>query len=314
MRALLPAAAVLTCAAAAAAPGSLRLQAQSSGSVRSQAVFTTEAELVVLHLLVKDRRGAFVCELSPDAFTIIEDGRPQRVQVFTGEDAPATIGLVIDASGSMLSARDLIIAAVTSFAESSNPQDELFALAFNERVRFALPSGTLFTSDPSLLRRALLGTVWTRGRTALYDAIAQGLDRVAKGSHDRKVLIVIGDGGDNASTTTFDDVVARTQASNTVVFTIALSDPVDRDVNPGRLRKIAEPTGGEAFAPRTTTEIGDVLQHIANDIRHGYTIGYVPAAAAKDGAFHRIRVVARSPDGRRLVVRTRAGYLASGGG
>ena len=286
------------------------LQAPSSSSVQGQPLFTSFTDLVVLHVMVTDKKGAYVSDLPQEAFGIVEDGRPQAISMFSGEDAPATVGLLIDGSGSMQPVRDLVIAATGAFAESSNPEDELFALAFNENVRAALPPATPFTSDAATLRAALTRTVESRGKTALHDAVARGLEYVTQGKYDRRILIVISDGGDNASSTTFEDVVARTRASNTLVFTIGLFDPVLRDANPKRLREIAEPSGGEAFTPSGATDVAKVLQHIAHDIRHTYTIGYVPNAT-RDGAFHRIRVVVKSPDGRPLVVRTRTGYLAA---
>jgi VWFA-related protein len=294
------------------AAAELRGLVHQAESLQRQPVFTSEADLVVLHVMVKDRKGAYVSDLPQDAFRVLEDNRPQAIHVFTGEDAPATIGLLIDASGSMRTARDLVIAAVSAFARSSHPQDELFALAFNEDVQAVLPEEAPFTADAVTLEHALTRTLGARGQTALYDALVQGFDYVARGRFDRKVLVVISDGGDNASTATFDDVLARARTSNTVMFTIALVDPVEPEANPKRLRQIAEPSGGEAFAPRNVAQISDVLQHIARDIRHSYTIGYVPTSA-RDGAFHAIHVVVRPPDGRAVTVRTRMGYLAARG-
>jgi VWFA-related protein len=122
---------------------------------------------------------------------------------------------------------------------------------------------------------------------------------------------VVSDGGDNASRTTFDEVMTRTQASNVVIYTVALIDPATDDGNPRLLERLARASGGDAFVPRTADEIGEVLRHIARDIRHAYTLGYVPAEGAEDGAFRRIELEVRAPDRRRLTVRTRAGYLAA---
>jgi Ca-activated chloride channel family protein len=248
--------------------------------------------------------------LTRDTFAILEDGRPQNTQLFTSEDAPVTVGLLIDGSGSMQPNRDRVIAAAAAFAESSHPSDELFALAFNDRVRAALPPTAPFTSDVAVLQEALTNTIRARGRTALFDAIAAGLDYLGRGHHERRVLVIVSDGGDNASHTTFEEVVTKTQASNAVIYTVALVDPVERDTNPGLLRRIAQANGGEAFAPRNADDITEVLQHIARDIRHTYTLGYVSTNSARDGAFRQIRLIVQSPDRRRLVVRTRSGYLA----
>jgi VWFA-related protein len=264
--------------------------------------FSTESDLVVVHATIKDRGGTYVTGLTRDALAILEDGRLQNTQLFTSDDAPVTLGLLIDSSGSMQPIRTRVIAAAAAFAEASRPRDELFALAFNDHVRAALPPAAPFTSDVAALQDALTNTIRTYGRTALFDAIAAGLDYLGHGRHERRVLVIVSDGGDNASHTT--------QASNAVIYTVALVDPIDRDANPGLLRRIAQATGGEAFTPRHADDIAEVLQHIARDIRHTYTLGYVSTNSVRDGAFRQIRLIVQSPDRRRLIVRTRSGYVA----
>ena len=160
------------------------------------------------------------------------------------------------------------------------------------------------------LRDALTRALVARGRTALYDGLVAGLDYVGKGRYERRVLVLVADGGENASTATFDEVLARARASNTVIYTIALVDPLERDRNPRRLARVAEATGGEAFAPRTIADVPDVLRHIARDIRSMYTVGYAPADVPGTPAFRRIRVVVRTPTRGNVRVHTRAGYLA----
>jgi Ca-activated chloride channel homolog len=274
-------------------------------------IFSAESELVVLHVNVKDRNGAYLTGLTKEAFAVLEDGHPQMIRFFANEDQPVTLGLLIDSSGSMQPNRNRVIAAATAFAEASNPDDEMFALAFNENVKAALPPTAPFTSDATVLRDAITRTVHARGRTGLFDAISRGLDYVAQGSHERKVLVVVSDGGDNASHTTFEETIARTQASNAVIHTVALVDPDERDANPKLLKRLAQASGGEPFAPHDAREITDVLRRIARDIRHTYTIGYVPTDSARDRAFRRILVTVASPHRRRLAIRTRSGYLAA---
>ena len=274
-----------------------------------QPVFSARSELVVLHVMVKDRRGAYVPGLSADAFTVLEDERPQTIQFFAAQDAPVAAGLLIDNSGSMLAARDRVIAAAAAFVETSNPQDEIFALLFDERVRAVLPPHAPFTSDAAAMRAALAGAISPWGRTALHDAILAGLEYVEQGTHPRKVLVVVSDGGDNASAATFDDALRRTQISNTAIYTIAVVDPLERRANPNLLRRIADTTGGEAFRPRRVADVAGVLDHIARDIRHTYTIGYIPADTVRDGRMRRIRVIVRAPAHRALSIRTRQGYV-----
>jgi VWFA-related protein len=276
------------------------------------AVFSSAAELVVVHVTVTDRRGAYVTGLSRDAFRIVEDGTPQRIDLFTGEDSPVTVGLLVDSSGSMREGRERVIAAATAFAERSHANDEIFGLAFNEFVRAALPPSTPFTNDPSVFRVALSAAMGAQGRTAMYDAIRSGLTYVAQGSHPRRVLVLVGDGGDNASTATYDQVLKEAQASNAAIYTVGVIDPLEREADPGLLRRLAQATGGASYFPRHVNEVEDVLREIARDIRHSYTLGYVSSNAARDGGFRRIRVTVSDPIRRSLVVRARDGYRAGG--
>src|SRR5690606_17363093 len=165
-------------------------------------VFRAASDLVVVHATVEDRRGAAVPGLTRDDFLVYEDNRPQEIQFFSSAEAPASIGLLIDNSTSMHAKRERVSAAVVQFAELSNPDDEIFVLAFNERVVEAWAPRIIDESDVSALRATLLRRVAARGQTALYDAIHDGLDRLARARHTRQVLVVISDGGDNASAAT----------------------------------------------------------------------------------------------------------------
>ena len=282
-----------------------------NGPQEPTGVFSARTELVVLHVMVKDRTGRYASGLTADRFTVLEDGTRHEVEFFATQDAPVTIGLIVDSSGSMRTLREPVLAAVDAFVATSNPQDQLFALAYNERVRAALQAEAPFTSDAVTMRSALAAAISARGRTALYDAVSAGLDYASRGAYPRKVLVVVSDGGDNASATTFAEVLRQTQISNTQIHTVALADPLDRDANPKRLRQLAEASGGQAFEPKDTSRVIDVLRQIARDIRNTYTIGYVPATTARDGRLRRIRVEARAPDGRKLSVRTRKGYAVA---
>src|SRR5262249_17914233 len=150
-------------------------------------LFSVSSELVVLNVTVRDKSNRYLDGLQPEAFTVMENGRAQPVRFFLHEDTPVTIGLLIDNSGTMQPNRDLVVAAETPFANTSNPQDDMFALAFNEEVHAALTADVPFTSDPVVLRNALRRAVAPRGRTAVYDAIARGLEYVERGRHERKV-------------------------------------------------------------------------------------------------------------------------------
>jgi Ca-activated chloride channel family protein len=286
------------------------LLAAAGIGARQEPTFVSRSELVVLHVNVQDRDGGFVSDLAREAFAVFENLRPQQVSLFASDDAPVTVGLVIDNSISMRQNRELVIAAATEFARAGHAGDEVFALAFNEHVVPVLPRDTPFTSDASVLSNALTRAISARGKTALFDAVTSGLAHAGRGTHPRKVLVVISDGGDNASASTFDAVVTQVQASNATIYTVVLADPLDREAKPERMATLARVSGGETFTPRSAQDISRVLQMIARDIRHTYTLGYTPLKAP-DGTFRRMRVIVTPPDGRRVVVRTREGYLAA---
>jgi len=307
MRALLIAA---TLAGALASP--LNPQgAQSPGEGGNKApVFSAASRLVVLHVNVQDRRGGFITDLPAEAFAVFEENRPQRVAMFSSEDGPVAVGLVIDDSSSMMFRQQLVVEAAVAFARSARPNDELFALAFNEDVRPVLDPAAPFTSDATMFEAALSRTIIARGRTAFFDAVVDGIGYLAGARHQRKVLVIIGDGGDNESERSFDEVLRRAQASNVLMYAVALVDPVDNEANPKRLEQLARATGGVVFTPSTRESVHDVLQRIAVDIHHTYTLGYEPDRPA-DGALRKVTVRVAAPRGVRTVVRTRSAYLAA---
>lgn len=278
-----------------------------------RAAFTSRSDLVVLRVSVVDRRAGFVSGLPREAFVVREDGRPQSIQFFENEDTPVTAGLIIDNSGSMQTRRDAVIAAGVAFADSSHPSDELFTLNFNERVWPGLPPGQPFTTDHADLKRALDRTT-ARGQTALFDAIAQGLRQLAEGHRSRHVLVVVSDGGDNASRTRFSEVLDTALRNDVVIYAIGIYDSNDRDAKPGLLRQLASATGGEAFFPQANSEVTPLLERIARDIRSSYTVGYVPAAGTESRGVRSVRVDVQSPDGRKLAVRARSSYISNPSG
>jgi VWFA-related protein len=271
------------------------------------AAFASRSDLVVLRVSVVDRRG-LVSGLPREAFVVHDEGRRQEIQFFENEDTPVTVGLVIDCSGSMQTRRDGVIAAGLAFAGSSHPADELFTLNFNEAVWPGLPPDQPFTSDREELKRALNRSV-TRGQTALFDAISAGLRHLDRGSRTRRVLVVISDGGDNASRTRFEEVLDAALRHDVVIYTIGIYDPNEREARPKLLRQLADATGGEAFFPQAGEPVTPVLERIARDIRSGYTVGYVPPAGDSVPRRHSVRVDVRLPDGRKMAVRARSSYI-----
>ena len=196
--------------------------------------------------MVTDKDGRFVSELARERFTVFDNGRPVPVELFSNEDTPVSIGLVIDASTSMRTKLAEVVAAALRFATLSNPHDELFAIRFNDDVRHAVHDRRfLLASDRTALEAALTSLV-PEGRTALYDALVSGIDHLAEGSRPRKVLIAISDGGDNASQATLDRVLARARASNATIYTIGLFEDDDPDKNPGVSRRWRRQQAGRA--------------------------------------------------------------------
>jgi Ca-activated chloride channel family protein len=273
---------------------------------------TVSTSLVVLHATAQDHKGSLVSGLGQDSFQVYEDGVLQPIKYFSHDDTPVTVGLVIDNSGSMRSKRSEVIAAALAFARSSNPQDQMFVVNFNEHVRFGLPGDTPFTDQAPRLEAAL-ATIITSGQTALYDALDAALEHLKKGSRDKKVLIVISDGGDNASKQKLAQVMALARQSDAIIYTIGLFDEQDDDRNPRVLKQLAAETGGEVFLPESIKDAVPVCERIARDIRNQYTIAYVPTNRRQDGTFRTIevRAVKTGSAGRgRLSIRTRPGYRA----
>lgn len=268
--------------------------------------FKSSADLAVLHVSVVDKHAGFVSGLPRDAFAVYENGRPQPIALFANDDTPVSVGLVIDSSQSMFTRRDAVIAASMAFAESSHPDDEMFTLNFNERVWPGLPDGQAFTSDHAELHAAL-NRSGSRGKTALFDAIDAGLSHLDAGTMTRKVLIVVSDGGDNASAKRYEDVLDAALRRDVVIYTVAIYDGYDRDAKPQVLRDLAAATGGEACFPKRLADVGPALERIAHDIRSSYTIGYAPPAGGTATA-RSIRVDVR-PQGRKLTVRARSAYI-----
>ena len=186
------------------------------------------SDLVVLEAGVTDPRGANVPDLKLSDFQVYEDGRLQTIRQFSAEERPATIGLVIDNSGSMRPKRAEVITAALGLIAASNPDDEVFVVNFNDSATLGLPPQMPFSGDIAELRRALsIGRA--QGKTALNDAMILALDHLAQGKWDKKALLLVSDGGDNSSQHTSKDVIAAIEHAQAIVYTIGLFDPEDPD-------------------------------------------------------------------------------------
>ena len=268
--------------------------------------FKSETRLVVLQATVRDSHGALVSDLDQRAFTVYENGRPQPITLFRRDDVPVSIGLVIDNSGSMRPARPRVEAAARAFANASNPLDELFVENFADTVHVDIP----MTTDLGALK-AGLGAIEAIGGTALYDALktAQAyLD--AHASRQRRALVVVTDGNDNASEATLTDVEKQAEARDTVVYAIGLFGANPSAVKRGHheLDALTARTGGTAYYPAALDDIDTVAVQLAHQIRSQYAIAYAPLNQKMDGSYRSIRVTVADP--RRLSVQTRPGYRA----
>jgi Ca-activated chloride channel homolog len=269
---------------------------------------SVETNLVLLSVTVVDRNGAFVPGLPQQNFTVYDNGQSQAIEFFTNDDVPATVGLVIDSSSSMRGRRQEVTAAATAFANVGHPLDELFTMNFNEFVWPGLPPPFAFAQNVDQLRAALAQAP-ARGMTALYDAIDLSLTHLQLGTRDRKALIVVSDGGDNASSSAFDDVREHARRTSTVIYAVLLIDPNDRDARSGELKALAKETGGTAFAPQGAQDMMSFFRHIGLEIRAGYTIAFSPRGASRDG-FRTIQVAVHDMNRHQLIARTRRGYYA----
>jgi VWFA-related protein len=272
---------------------------------------TRDVNLVVLLASVVDSRNRFVPELRQENFRIYEDKVEQKVAVFRREDIPITLGLVVDNSGSMRDKRERVNSAALTFVKTSQRQDEVFVVNFNDE--FYLDLDKDFTNDPIELREAL-ERIDSRGSTALFDAVIGSLDHLRKGTKDKKILLVITDGEDNASRKTLEVAVEEAHKSDAVIYAIGLlSQDSKREANRAKraLLALTTATGGMSFFPESVEAVQSICGQVAADIRNQYVLAYYPTNTAKDGTFRSVHLELNPPRGLgKLEVRTRTGYYA----
>ena len=284
-------------------------QASQSPPPDARYTINVGVEEVLLHATVRDRKGAPVAGLNRENFQVFEDGVLQPIKHFSHDDIPVAVGIVIDNSGSMRPKRAEVIAAALAFAASSNSQDQMFVVNFNEHIRFGLPRGVLFTDKPDELRSAL-STAKADGKTALYDAVAVALEHLKQGSRDKKVLVVVSDGADNASKNTKQQMLDLAIRSNAIIYALGIYEADDPDRSPQVLSELTKAGGGEAYFPESLSDVVPICERIAHEIRNQYTLSYIPTNQKPDGKYRSIGVRAATPGGRGLHVTTRAGYVA----
>jgi Ca-activated chloride channel homolog len=269
--------------------------------------FHAETRLVVLQATVRTARGQPVTTLDRGAFTVYENGKRQPIALFRRDDIPVSLGLLIDNSGSMRTLRARVEAAALAFVRASNPDDEVFVINFADRPRLDVT----MTSDLHAIESGI-ARVDSIGGTALLDAVDAAATYLrAHATRDRKALLIVTDGNDNASEKRMKEIQDATDRGDIVVYAVGLFADEGASSKQGRreLDELTAPTGGASYYPAGGDEIETVVLELARQIRQQYTIGYTPTNQALDGSYRAIRVETRGAE--RLVVRTRAGYRAS---
>ncbi|MEP6715704.1 MAG: VWA domain-containing protein [Terriglobia bacterium] len=270
-------------------------------------VFSSETRLVPLNVTVTDKSGRLITNLPQSAFQVFENNIPQEIKVFKREDVPVSMGLIIDNSGSMREKRQAVESAALALVRESNPQDEAFVVNFNDEAYLDAD----FTSDIKEMERGLT-KIDSRGGTAMREALRMSAELLrSKAKRDKKVILVVTDGNDNASTVSLEALVREAQHDDVLVYAIGLlSEEEKKDARAAKraLDLLVDSTGGQAFYPKDVSEVEKIAHEVAHDIRNQYTIAYTPTNTALDGTFRQVRVVVKSPGG--LMARTRQGYYA----
>lgn len=272
-----------------------------------------KTDLVTLTLTVTDPYNRYVSGLGKNAFSISDNGQPQDITFFSDSDAPISVGIVFDISGSM-SGEKIAKAqkALERFISTSHPSDEYFLIAFNNRAQLLMDR----TRDGEALVRKLT-LVQPKSNTALYDAVYLGVERVTRGSHQKRALMIISDGQDNASRYNFGEVRRLMKESDVTTYAVGILDKGDIGGPLGMqgqafLDELTSVTGGKAFYPQSDVEMDEIFERIALELRHQYTIGYTPKDFKPDGKWRKVKVKVKPPRGLpRLTVRTRDGYYAT---
>jgi len=271
-------------------------------------VFKKDVDEVLLHASVIDDKQHIVTNLDRSAFTVFEDGKPQNIISFHHEDIPVAMGIVIDNSGSMREKRNKVNQAALNLVRSSNPQDEVFVVNFNDEYYLDQD----FTNDLLKLKEAL-EKIDARGGTALFDAVVASGEHLKKEARlEKKVLFVVTDGEDNASNETLEQAIKQLQEENgPQVYAIGILGDEEHPKRAKRaLEIIAQRTGGIAFFPKTLDEVDEISRTVAHDIRTQYTIGYKPTTPRGGGGFRTVKVEAKAKGHSKMTVRTKSGYYA----
>ena len=294
----------------------------ATGSTHPQAPFVSQesgilkvpVDLVSLNVTVTDKKGRNIPGLERKDFRVLEDNIEQDVTFFSSEQTPVSWGLILDRSGSMEEMIKPVYRAAVHVMDEGSEADEIFAVTFSERPNLVSD----FTADRHALVKAL-SNLNADGSTALYDAIAFGLDHISNGTHDKKVLVVITDGEDNVSRLRFDQLIKLVKDKQDVLlYAVGMFEPAPWWMSGNRggfkrqLEELSKVTGATAHFPRNVEECQQVMKVIALEVSQHYNIAYHPRNHTRDGRWRKIQVEPNSwgRQKQQLVVRTRSGYFA----
>lgn len=276
-------------------------------------VLHVDVDLALVSVVVTDPYNRLVTGLDPENFHIFEDKVEQEIISFSSEDAPISIGVVFDCSGSMSNKVGKAREAAIAFFKTANPEDEFFLVSFNERAELT----SSFTNSVEDLQSRLMLTT-PRGRTALLDAIYLGLSQMRGAHNPKRALLILSDGGDNHSRYQESDIKRLVKEADTQLYAIGIFDPLgDRSRTPEELNgpslldEITEMTGGRVFAAENLNELPDIAAKIGLELRNEYVLGYRPSNKAHDGRWRKIKIKLRPPRGLPpLSIYSKTGYYA----
>lgn len=272
-----------------------------------------DTTLVVIPVTVTDPSNRFVLGLDKEDFTLSEDNVQQRIVHFSGEDAPLSVGLLVDTSGSMGFKMDTSHRAVSEFLKTMSAQDEAFLVQFSDKAQLLQE----FTSDMHEIENKL-GSLQSGGLTALLDSIELGVREMKKAKNPRKALVIVSDGGDNNSKYTAKDIRDIVREADTQIFAFGVFDPIilpglasEVVSGPKLLAQIADQTGGRAYGASQFNQLPGIAEKIAIELRNQYVLGYYPTNSERDGKYRQVELKLRQPQGLpNLRARWRLGYYA----
>lgn len=270
-------------------------------------------ELVTLTVTVTDREGRTIEGLSATDLEIYEDKVKQQIEYYRTEDSPISVGVIFDLSGSMQRKLDAARQALKSFVETSHADDEFFLIGFNQRANLLAE----YCDNEGLSDR--LNLINAQGNTALYDAIYLGVEKLLQGRHQRRALLIISDGQDNASRYSVGQLRQRLKETDVQLYCIGIER--SGTIGKGERREeqrghmilddITRLTGGKAFFITSASQLEEAMSRIALELRQQYGLAYTPTNQKRDGRWRKIQVRVNRPDGlKSLIVRAREGYFA----